>query len=331
MQVIRHEPWHVPGRFAVTIGAYDGVHLGHRAVIEVLAERARALSTPDEPVRTALVTFDRHPAEIVRPDAAPPILTSLDHKLEILETIPELDVVVVLRFDKVRREEEANKFVWDVLVDGLSAKSIVVGEDFHFGKNRAGDVALLREMGAELGFEVHALELVGSDDAGPDSFSSTRVRRLIKDGDVEGASRILGRAYELRGTVVHGDARGREIGFPTANIDVDRHFCLPADGVYAGALLLDGERLGAAISLGTRESFDTDHSRLVEVHVLDWDGDIYGKAVGVEFLKFLRPQQKFTSLAEVRAQLTADVDQARSFWGHVTLLKRETPPPLGDS
>ncbi|MCB0975388.1 MAG: bifunctional riboflavin kinase/FAD synthetase [Actinobacteria bacterium] len=317
MQVIRHEPWYVPGPFAVTIGAYDGVHLGHRAVIQMLADRARELSTPDEPVRTALVTFDRHPAEIIRPEAAPPLLTSLEHKLEILESIPELDVVVVLRFDKMRREEEANQFVWDVLVDGLSARCIVVGEDFHFGKNRAGDVALLETMGAELGFEVHALGLLGDDRAAPGSddgsasFSSTRVRELIQRGDVGSAAEILGRLHELRGVVTHGDARGRDLGFPTANVDVDRRYCWPADGVYAGALVLDGEALGSAISLGTRESFDTDHSRLVEVHVLDWDGDLYDREVGVRFGEFLRPQRKFTSLDELTTQLNDDVARAR--------------------
>ncbi|MGH9024088.1 MAG: bifunctional riboflavin kinase/FMN adenylyltransferase, partial [Acidimicrobiia bacterium] len=219
---------------AVTIGAFDGVHLGHRAVFRRLREEA----TP-RGLRAALVTFDRHPAEIVRPASAPCRLTDLDQKLELLEECGDLDLVAVLDFDENRRGESAEAFVEEVLVAALRARLVVVGRDFHFGHERKGNVSLLTDMGEALGFEVIGLDLVRpetGEDGGGVPVSSTLVRRLIAGGEVGEAALLLGRAHELCGTVVSGLRRGRELGFPTANVAVAPGACSPREGVYAGTL-----------------------------------------------------------------------------------------------
>ncbi|MFP5326102.1 MAG: bifunctional riboflavin kinase/FMN adenylyltransferase, partial [Acidimicrobiia bacterium] len=219
----------------VTIGAYDGVHLGHRAVI---AEVRRLAG--ERRCATALVTFDRHPATVVRPESAPKLLTDLDQKLELLASTG-LDYVLVIRFDAERSQESAEDFVQEVLADCLSARAVVVGHDFHFGRGRAGNVSLLAAMGGELGFDVLGLRL--TEGAG-EAISSTRVRTLLGAGRVEDAAELLGRPHQVRGVVRSGDRRGRELGFPTANVHVPADILLPADGIYAGWFLrADGARL----------------------------------------------------------------------------------------
>ena len=220
---------------AVTIGAYDGVHLGHRALLRDLSERAAA-----EGLSTVVVTFDRHPASVVRPDSAPKQLTSLEQKLELLAECG-IGRTLVVPFDEARADETAEEFVQEVLVDQLGARLVVVGEDFHFGHGRKGNVELLRRLGAEHGFEVVG---VGLTDDGSEPVSSTRIRGLIAEGDVAGAARLLGRPHEVRGPVVRGDGRGGpELGFPTANMAVDDDIALPADGDLR-RLLHPGRRLG---------------------------------------------------------------------------------------
>jgi riboflavin kinase/FMN adenylyltransferase len=293
---------------AVTIGAYDGVHLGHRAVI---AEVQRIAA--ERRLSTAVVTFDRHPASVVRPESAPRLLTDLDQKLELLDTTG-LDRCLVLTFDERRSLETAEEFVHEVLVDCLGARVVVVGEDFHFGHKRAGNVALLSAMGTELGFEVEGIELVGRDGRPtPDGrVSSTAIRHALAEGDLARANSLLGRHHEVRGVVARGDARGKELGFPTANVSVPGDVLLPADGIYAGWFERAGAVHAAAISLGRRPTFYAEaHASLLEAHLLDFEGDLYGEHVKVRFVERLRAEERFDSVEALVTQMERDCDQAR--------------------
>jgi riboflavin kinase/FMN adenylyltransferase len=296
----------------VTIGAYDGVHLGHQALVRLVRELATARG-----LDAACVTFDRHPAEVVRPESAPCLLTTLEQKLELLAATGYLDTTVVLAFDEARSHEPAEDFVREVLVAGLRARVVVVGADFHFGYRRHGTVRLLEQMGAELGFEVLGLGLVpvvGDPTGLP--YSSTAIRRLLHAGQVADVAALLGRPprpYEVRGTVVTGEGRGRELGYPTANIDVAARQCLPADGIYAGTFVAeDGiERVGA-MSLGRRPTFYPDAtSSLLEVYVLDFDGDLYSQTVKVRVHERLHDERRFDSADALVEQMRRDVEATR--------------------
>ena len=310
MQVITDlssQPW--PGqRSVVTIGAYDGVHRGHRAVIEEVRALADQLHC-----RSVVLTFDRHPASIVRPESAPNLLTDLDQKLELLgET--GIDATVLVRFDETQAYESAAHFVQRVLVECLATRAVVVGEDFHFGHQRSGNVALLRDLGAVDDFEVIGRELVERNDGIEEPISSTAIRRALAGGQVELAADMLGRAYEVRGVVVRGDERGRLLGFPTANVEVPNKVCLPADGVYAGWYERpSGDVHPCAINLGRRPTFyeHADHS-LLEAHLLDFDDDLYGETARVRFTHFLRSERKFDGVESLIAQLKHDIDHART-------------------
>jgi riboflavin kinase / FMN adenylyltransferase len=295
---------------AVTIGVYDGVHRGHVEVLRLVRELADARG-----LDAACVTFDRHPAEVVRPESAPKLLTTLEQRLELLDATSYLDLCYVLAFDEARSKEPAEDFVREVLVEGLRARLVVVGADFHFGHRRGGNVPMLERMGAELGFGVLGLGLVAADeDPTGEPYSSTRIRELLAIGQVAAAARLLGRPHEVRGTVEIGDRRGRELGFPTANLAVPDHICLPADGVYAGTLV-DGDDVErpAAISLGTRPTFYADAgASLLEAHVLDFDGDLYGQYVKVRFLELLRGQVRFDSADDLVARMAHDVEATRA-------------------
>ena len=299
-----------PGGTAVTIGAYDGVHLGHRAVAAEVGRRASARG-----LATAVVTFDRHPASVVRPESAPRLLTDLDQKLELLGDTG-VDYCLVITFDEARSHESADEFVREVLVGCLAARVVVVGDDFHFGHKRSGNVDLLRTMGAELGFDVEGLELVDAqgrpaDEAG--RVSSTRIRHALVEGDLERANALLGRAHEVRGVVAHGDERGRELGFPTANVSVPGDILLPADGIYAGWFeRADGSTHPAAISLGRRPTFYVEaHASLLEAHLLDFDGDLYDEHVKVRFAARLRGEERFDSVEALIEQIGRDCAEAR--------------------
>ncbi|HEY2428075.1 MAG TPA: bifunctional riboflavin kinase/FAD synthetase [Acidimicrobiales bacterium] len=294
-----------PGGTVVTIGAYDGVHLGHRRLIA----QVRALAA-ERGCASAVVTFDRHPALVVRPDSAPKLLTDTASKLELLADTG-LDYALVLHFDKARSQEPAEDFVRTVLGDCLRARVVVVGHDFHFGHNREGNVAFLERLGPSLGFEVRGLDLFGA--AGSD-ISSTRIRQELAAGWVVAATALLGRPHRVRGPVVHGDARGREIGFPTANIAVPREMCLPADGIYAGWYVRpSGARHPAALSLGRRPTFYDDAPvSLLEAYLLDFDDDLYGEEAVVEFVARLRAEERFDDVAALVAQMGRDVEAARA-------------------
>jgi len=304
---VSSSPW-PDERAVLTIGAYDGVHLGHQAIIR----RVRA-SAEEQGARSVVLTFDRHPASVVRPESAPQLLTDLDQKLELLEHTG-VDATVVITFDQAQSEEPPVSFVERVIVDALKARQIVVGEDFHFGSHRQGNVALLREYGAKYDFDVDPLPLVERGDEVDEPLSSTAIRRAMAGGDVELAARMLGRPFEARGIVVRGDQRGRLLGFPTANVEVPNSICLPADGVYAGWYLRpDGVTHPCAINLGRRPTFyeHADHS-LLEAHLLDFDGDLYDERARVEFTNFLRSERKFEGIEALVAQLKHDCEHARA-------------------
>ncbi len=290
----------------VTIGAYDGVHLGHRAVIGEVRRIAEARG-----VKSAVVTFDKHPASVVRPESAPKLLTTLDQKLELLASTG-VDIVVVVPFDHERATEAAESFVMSVVVGCLGAKAVVVGSDFHFGKDRRGNIDLLTAMGGEEGFDVLSMALIGSPDGA--KVSSTAIRQAIQAGDMSAAAAMLGRSVELRGLVTDGDKRGRTLGFPTANVAVPDEMCLPADGIYAAWYFRpDGVRRPAAVNLGRRPTFyDNQSYSLLEAFLIDFTGDLYGEKAIVQFIERLRPEAKFDSLEGLVEQMNRDVDDARA-------------------
>lgn len=292
----------------ITIGAYDGVHRGHRAVIAQVREIAEQSGC-----QSVVVTFDRHPASVVRPESAPKLLTDPEQKLELLAETG-VDATYVVSFDEEKAKMGADEFARSILSKGLNTKVIVVGEDFHFGHRRQGNVETLRALGQELGFRVEPIRLLERGDGVDEPVSSTAIRRALAGGQVEVASRLLGRPYEVRGEVVHGDQRGRTIGFPTANIAVPQAMCMPADGVYAGRFIDDQSRSWlCAVNLGRRPTFieHSDHS-LLEAHILDFSGDLYGRRARVTFERFLRSERKFDGLESLRSQLSADVAAVRS-------------------
>jgi len=294
----------------VTIGAYDGVHLGHQAIL------ARVTAMADElGCATAVVTFDRHPATVVRPESAPRLLTDLGQKLDLLAAAG-VDECVVVEFDEERSRQSAEAFVEEVIVDCLGARAVVVGHDFHFGHRRGGNVPLLQRMGAEHGFDVLGVSLA-ADEESDEAISSTRVRALLGAGDVEAAARLLGRPHEVRGTVERGDGRGQDLGYPTANVAVPAGIQLPGDGIYAGWYERpSGQGHATAISLGRRPTFYEDAtSPVLEAHLLDFADELYGESAKVRFVTRLRGEERFDSEGELVDQMARDVAAARRVLG----------------
>jgi riboflavin kinase / FMN adenylyltransferase len=313
MRVLRPGQGAAPdGGTAVTIGAYDGVHLGHRHLLTRLRSRAAA-----EGLSTAVVTFDRHPATVVRPESAPLLLTDLDQKLDLLADCG-IDTTLVVPFDRERADETAEEFAEEILVGLLGARLVVVGEDFHFGHGRKGTVSLLRELGAVHGFEVEGVRLSGADG---EAVSSTRIRQLVAAGEVAGASVLLGRPHEVRGPVVRGDGRGRAVlGFPTANVAVPPDVALPGIGIYAGSYVGGaGDAVhAAAISVGRRPTFhDVDDAGppLLEAFILDFEGDLYGEEARVRFVERLRGEERFDRVEDLVEQMHRDVESVRRLVG----------------
>lgn len=291
------------GPSVVAIGVFDGVHVGHRSIVTRAVAAARVLRAA-----SVVVTFDPHPAAVVRPDAVPLLLGDVEQRLDRLASL-DVDAVLVLPFDREMASWSAEEFVQRLLVDRLHARRVVVGTNFRFGNRALGDVALLTRLGAAGGFEVEALSLVGGDAA---AVSSTLIRGLVADGDVASAARALQRPYGISGVVVRGDARGRELGFPTANIAVPDGVAVPADGVYAGWLVrADGSRWPAAISVGTNPTFDGVERR-VEAYALDVEFDLYDERITIEFAERLRGMEKFDSVDELVTQMGRDVETVRA-------------------
>jgi riboflavin kinase/FMN adenylyltransferase len=296
------------GRSVITIGVFDGVHLGHQAIVAVAAEAAAATGLP-----LVAITFDPHPDEVVRPGSHPPVLTTSRRQAELLAGLG-VDAVCVLPFTLEFSRLSPDEFVRAVLVDRLQAVRVIVGDNFRFGHRAAGDVALLSELGAKYDFTAVGVPLL--TDAGQ-TISSTTIREQLAAGDVAGAAADLGRPHRVEGVVERGHRRGRELGFPTANLALRPYTAVPADGVYGGWLTSldpDGreeERWPAAISIGTNPTFDG-RERTVEAYALDRDDlDLYGAHVAVDFTARLRGTVRFGSAAELIEQMHRDVADAR--------------------
>ncbi|WP_018220649.1 bifunctional riboflavin kinase/FAD synthetase [Salinispora pacifica] len=295
------------GRSVVTIGVFDGVHRGHQAIIGHAVARARELG-----VRSVVVTFDPHPAEVVRPGSHPAVLTEPARKAELIEALG-VDVLCVVPFTPDFSRLSAEAFAHDVLVEHLHAALVVVGENFRFGHRAAGDVALLEQLGRTFGYAVEGAPLVA--EAGT-IFSSTYIRSCVAAGDVVAAASALGRPHRLEGVVVRGDRRGRELGFPTANLLCHRYAAIPADGIYAARLVRRGQRepLLAAVSVGTNPTF-SGQERRVEAYVLDFDADLYGERLALDFVAHLRGQVRYDSIEPLVAQMAEDVERTRQALG----------------
>ncbi|MDO8120973.1 bifunctional riboflavin kinase/FAD synthetase [Isoptericola sp. b490] len=300
-------------RSVVTIGNFDGVHRGHRSVLGAMVADARRLGGT-----SVAVTFDPHPAQVHRPEEAPPLITGLADRLELLAETG-LDATLVVHYTPEFAAQEPEVFVRRYLVDALRAAVVVVGRDVRFGRQNSGDLATMVALGETYGFEV---QVISDVHGGPDPvrrWSSTWVRELLAVGDVGGAAEILGRPHRVRGVVVRGDARGRELGFPTANLGADLQGMVPADGVYAGWMRRVGHPADApdgylpvAVSIGTNPTFDG-HERRVEAHVPDrTDLELYGEEVVLELVEMLRPTWRFDSVEALVAQMHDDVARTRA-------------------
>ncbi|NUU05732.1 bifunctional riboflavin kinase/FAD synthetase [Leifsonia sp. C5G2] len=295
------------GPSAVTIGKFDGVHTGHRAVID----RLRAVAA-ERGLTSTIITFDRNPLELLAPEKCPASLVSNAQKLDLLASTG-VDATLMVAFDRALAGLDPEDFVHTILVDRLHAAAVLVGSDFRFGARGAGDVAMLRRLGEKYGFEV---ELI--DDVRPEHgrrVSSTWIRELLADGDVRHAAELLGSAPTVRGVVVHGAARGRELGFPTANLSPESEGLVPADGVYAGWLTDAGERYPAAISVGNNPTFEGVPHKQVEAYVLDRDLDLYDHTVEVSFVERIRGMVAYTGVEPLIAQIADDVQRARELLG----------------
>jgi riboflavin kinase/FMN adenylyltransferase len=289
-----------PQASVVALGVFDGVHRGHRLIVAHAAAAARDLGLP-----TVVVSFDPHPAAVLRPESAPLMLTTLERRLALLRSVGA-DEVVVLPFTRELSQRTPAEFAQAVLRDTLHAERVVVGASWRFGHKAAGDVALLRE----LGFDVDGVELLRDDEV----VSSSGIRAMITAGDVTAAAAALDRPHLVEGPVVRGDARGRELGYPTANLALDPGIVVPADGVYAGWLLRDGgegSRLPAAVSVGTNPTFDGTERR-VEAFVLDAELDLYDEPVAVEFVARLRGMERFDTVGALVEAMARDVEATRA-------------------
>ncbi len=290
-------------QLVVAVGVFDGLHRGHRAIIDVALERARAQGDA-----TAVVTFDPHPDAVLGKAAAEPPLTSARERKDLLQRWG-VDTVVVLPFDREMAALEPEAFVQRHLLDALAMTRLVVGEDFALGRGRRGTVSVLGAIGERLGFAVEAVPLRVEHHG---AVSSTRIRGALRGGDVAAAAELLGRPYAVVGRVIHGHGIGKTLDYPTANLDLVEPQLLPADGIYAGWAHVPGvdQAIGAAISLGLRPTFDG-HERALEVFLLDWSNDLRGKVLRVEFVDWLRRQEKFDGAAALIEQMGRDVAQVR--------------------
>ena len=300
MQIFRHYE-HIPpaARGAtIAIGNFDGVHRGHQALLA----HAKRLGE-----KLAVLVFEPHPQEFFRPDAPRFRLTPFRAKARLLEQ-HGVDLLFALHFDAALASLSADEFISKVLVESLGAKHVIVGEDFRFGKGRAGNLALLQQRGRELGFDVTTFELVG--EGGSSKISSTRIREALREGKPEMAAELLGHLWTVEGRVEHGDQRGRTIGFPTANVSL-QGYLEPALGVYAVRVELNGKNYGGVANFGRRPTFDK-KDVLLEVHVFDYQGDVYGQPIVVSFVSYIRPEMKFPGLEALKAQIAQDSETART-------------------
>ena len=289
-------------KVCLAIGFFDGVHLGHQQIIrQTLADARQHEAAP------LVLTFDRHPNTIVAPERVPPLIYSLSQKLRVIESLG-VDVLMLIHFDAAFSRQSGEQFVRSLVRDPGQIRSICVGANFVFGHKRSGNVELLRKLGIELGFAVHGLAAVSLDGK---TVSSTRIREAILSGNLDAASQMLGRAYSLSGIVVTGDGLGRELGFPTANIDTSG-LALPPHGVYAVHAEAGGKSFRAVLNIGNRPTLQNPNPQLrVEAHLLDFDADLYGQELEIVFVEQLRDERKFASLSELRHQIARDILDAQ--------------------
>lgn len=303
-------PDEVPAHFgpsAVTIGKFDGVHAGHRAVVALLQEVAS-----ERGLASTVVTFDRHPLALLAPERCPPPLASNAQKLERLAETG-LDAVLVLAFDRERSSQSAEDFVVEVVVEALNARVVLVGSDFRFGARGSGSVALLQELGGRHGFEVMVIDDVAP--GGTRRVSSTWIRELLAEGRVSEAGALLGSLPTVRGTVVHGEQRGRTLGYPTANLSPSPEGYIPADGVYAAWLSTGGNRWPAAVSVGNNPTFEGVPEKQVEAHALDQVVDLYDRTVEVAFVDYVRGMRRFAGPEALTEQMRLDEATVRGILG----------------
>jgi riboflavin kinase/FMN adenylyltransferase len=298
------------GHCVVTIGVFDGVHRGHEEIVGRAVTHARERGVP-----SLLMTFVPHPTEVLRPGSHPPVLTTIVRRAELVEQLG-IDVFLALPFTLEFSQLPAAEFVHRALVERLHASGVVVGENFRYGHKAKGDVAELQRLGVRFGFTADGVTLLRD---GETTLSATYVRSCVQAGDMGAAAQALGRPHRVDGIVERGDRRGRDLGFPTANLRTEQWAAVPADGVYAGRVVrldewgrtVDGPPLGtAAISVGTNPTFEV-RQRRVEAYVLDFDGDLYGDALGVEFRTRLRGMERFDSVEALVAQMHEDVSRTR--------------------
>jgi riboflavin kinase/FMN adenylyltransferase len=290
-------------KVCLAIGFFDGVHLGHQQII-----RQTIADAHQHDAIAVVLTFDRHPNSVVAPDRVPPLIYSLPQKLRAIESL-SADVLLLIQFDKKFSEQTGEEFILSLTRDFGKVHSVCVGADFVFGHKRSGDVALLKELGSELNFNVHGLAAVSLDGQ---IVSSTRIRETIRAGDYDAASQMLGRTYAISGRVVEGDKIGHKLGFPTANLDVT-NLILPPNGVYSGCTKLKGQLYRVALNIGLRPTVATNKPQLrVEAHLLDFNGEFYGEELEIEIGEKLRDERKFASPVELHEQIARDIKEVRA-------------------
>ena len=292
----------------LTLGVFDGLHLGHQLIMSTVVERARALGAVP-----TVITFDPHPRAVLHPESAPPLLQTFDQKIEAFSVLG-VEQAIVVRFTEEFARLEAEDFLRDVVRDRLHAAEVYLGRGFAFGRNREGNIELLRKVSRQLGFraeEVREVRLRGQ------RISSSRIRELLAEGRVNLARRMLGRPYGVEGRVVHGAERGRTLGFPTANLRPQNRV-IPRAGVYVTATLIEGAWRRSLTNVGTRPTFESDKAEeaAIETYVMDWAGDLYGDVVRVRFLHRLRDEQRFASVDELKRQIAYDRDRASKYFEH---------------
>jgi riboflavin kinase/FMN adenylyltransferase len=280
----------------VTLGVYDGLHLGHQLVMRTVVERAREVGAVP-----TVITFDPHPRAVLHPESAPPLLQTFDQKIEALSALG-IEQAIVIRFNRAFAEVRAEDFLCDVVRERLQAKEVYLGRGFAFGHNREGNIELLKQVSERLGFraeEVPEVQLRGQ------RISSSRIRALLSEGRINLARRMLGRPYGVEGRVVHGDERGRTLGFPTANLRPQNRV-IPRNGVYVTATLIAGTWRRSVTNIGTRPTFESATEPSIETFIMDWSGDLYGDVLRVRFLHRLRDERKFASVDELKTQIDRD-------------------------
>lgn len=290
----------------LTLGVFDGLHLGHQRIMQTVVDRAKAVGA----VATA-ITFDPHPRAVLHPESAPPLLQTLDQRLANLEVLG-IEQVIVEPFTREFAAQPAEDFLNNITHDRLHAREVYLGKGFAFGKDRGGNIALLRKMSEKLGF---AADEVGEVQIRGQRISSSKIRHLLADGQVNLARRMLGRPYGVEGVIIRGNRRGHTIGFPTANLKPHNRV-IPRFGVYATATLIDGKWRKSITNIGVRPTFESDSEPSIESYIFDFDGDLYGDVLRVRFLYRIRDERKFNGIDELKAQIEKDTRRARNYFRH---------------